>query len=113
VAGHEVPPEKCTPYDLEQAASHGDPVAKQMWENIGVELGTALANVIWLLNPDAIVIGGGVAKASDLLFNPIKRTIRERTLPLFHQNLRIVPAALGNEAGIIGNATLALEAAGG
>ena len=112
VAGQEVPPEQCTPYDLMQAASHGDPVAKQMWENVGAELGCALVNMIWLLNPDAIVIGGGVAKAGDLLFNPIKRTIRERTLPLFHEHLRIVPAALGNEAGIVGNATLALEAAG-
>ena len=110
VAGHEVPPEQCTPYDLTQAASHGDPVAKQMWENVGLELGCALVNTIWLLNPDAIVIGGGVAKAGDLLFNPIKRAIRERTLPLFHEHLRVVPAALGNEAGIIGNATLALEA---
>jgi glucokinase len=53
-----------------------------------------------------------VAKAGDLLFNPIKRTIRERTLPLFHEHLRIVPAALGNDAGIIGNAILALEAVG-
>ncbi|MEI9897055.1 MAG: hypothetical protein WDN28_25135 [Chthoniobacter sp.] len=52
-----------------------------------------------------------MAKAGDLRFNPVRRTIRERTLPLFHENLRIVPAALGNEAGIIGNATLALEAA--
>ena len=111
VAGRDVPPEKCTPFDLEKAARDGDPVAKQMWENVGTELGCALVNMIWLLNPDAIVIGGGVAMAGDLLFNPIKRTIRERTLPLFHENLRIVPAALGNEAGIIGNATLALEAA--
>jgi glucokinase len=112
VAGQEVPPEQCTPYDLEKAASNGDPVALQMWENVGTELGCALVNMIWLLNPDAIVIGGGVAKAGDLLFDPIKRTIRERTLPLFHERLRIVPAALGNEAGIVGNATLALEAAG-
>ncbi|EDY17483.1 ROK family protein [Chthoniobacter flavus Ellin428] len=111
VAGRNVPVEECTPYDLEKAARNGDPVAKQMWENVGLELGCALVNMIWLLNPDAIVIGGGVAKAGDLLFGPIQRTIRERTLPLFNQNLRVVPAALGNEAGIIGNATLALEAA--
>jgi glucokinase len=83
-----------------------------MWENIGGELGCALVNTIWLLNPDAIVIGGGVAKAGDLLFEPIMRTIRARTLPLFHEKLRVVPAALGNEAGIIGNAALALDAMG-
>ena len=82
-----------------------------LWDDIGIELGCALTNTIWLLNPDVIVIGGGVAKAGDLLFNPIIRTVRERTVPLIHQQLRIVPAELGNEAGIIGNATLALEAA--
>ena len=55
---------------------------------------------------------GGVANAGDLLFEPIRRIIRLRTIDLFHENLRIVPAALGNEAGIIGCATLAAEAAG-
>jgi len=110
VAGREVPPEECTPYDLEKAARAGDAIARKMWENIGGELGCALVNTIWLLNPDAIVIGGGVAKAGDLLFEPILRTIRARTLPLFHEKLRVVPAALGNEAGIIGNAALALAA---
>ena len=45
----------------------GDPIAKQLWAQLGMELGVALANVVWLLNPDTIVIGGGVAKAGDLL----------------------------------------------
>ena len=111
-AGQEKSVEDCTPRDLTEAAHAGDPVAKGLWESIGTELGCAFSNAIWLLNPDAIVIGGGVAQAGDILFDPIKRTIRERTLPLFYDNLRIVPAALGNEAGIIGNAVLALEAAG-
>jgi len=111
-AGREVPVEQCTPRDLEQAALDGDPVAAGLWEQIGVELGCALANAIWLLNPDVIVIGGGVARAGDLLFAPVRRTVQERTIGLIHENLRIVPAVLGNEAGIIGNATLALEAAG-
>jgi glucokinase len=111
-AGREVPRDRCTPRDLTEAAQAGDPIAQKLWDNIGTELGCAFANAIWLLNPDAIVIGGGVAQAGDILFEPIKRSIRERTLPLFYENLRIVPAALGNEAGIIGNACLALEAAG-
>jgi glucokinase len=58
------------------------------------------------------VIGGGVAKAGNLLFDPVRRTVRERTIDIVHENLRIVPALLGNDAGIIGNATLALEAVG-
>ena len=110
-AGRDVSPEECTPRDLEQAALRGDPIALQLWDQLGVELGCALSNAIWLLNPDVIVIGGGVAKAGNLLFAPVQRTIRERTIGLIHQDLRVVPAMLGNEAGIIGNACLALDAA--
>ena len=112
-AGREVPVEQCTPLDLEHAARAGDPIAIGLWHRIGAEIGCALVNAIWILNPDTIVIGGGVAKAGNLLFDPIRDMIRHRTLALFHEHLRIVPAALGNAAGIIGCATLAAEAAGG
>lgn len=111
-AGRAVPEECCTPLDLQQAALGGDPIALGLWESIGTEIGCAFVNAIWLLNPDAIVVGGGVAKAGSLLFDPILRTIRERTLPLLHENLSVVPAALGNDAGMIGCATLAIENAG-
>ena len=111
-AGREVAVEDCTPLALAESARGGDAIALGLWDAVGVEIGAALVNVVWLLNPDAIVIGGGVAKAGDLLFTPIRRTIRERTQALFHENLRLVPATLGNEAGMIGCATLAVEAAG-
>jgi glucokinase len=62
------------------------------------------------LNPDAVVIGGGIAKAGPLVFDPIIRTIRDRVSPLFFEELKVVPAQLGNDAGIIGCAELALEA---
>lgn len=100
---------ECTPADLAKAAVAGDPIAKQVWEEVGTELGAALASVIWILNPDTIVIGGGVARAGALIFEPIERTIKQRTIRIFHENLRIVPAVLGNDAGIIGSATLALD----
>lgn len=109
-AGRAVPAEKCTPLALAESARLGDAIALGLWDALGVEIGAALVNVIWLLNPDAIVIGGGVAKAGDLLFTPIRRTISERTQALYRENLRVVPAALGNEAGMIGCATLAAEA---
>lgn len=110
-AGRAVPLEQCTPRDLQEAGLAGDAIALGLWDSIGTEIGCAFVNAIWLLNPDAIVVGGGVAQAGDLLFDPIIRTIRERTLPLFHENLRVIPAQLGNEAGMIGCATLAVEAA--
>jgi glucokinase len=101
--------EQCTPEALAKAAHAGDSVAKQLWAHIGMEIGVALANVVWLLNPDTIVLGGGVAKAGDLLFEPIRKTIQEVTMPTFYEGLKIVPAALGNDAGAIGSASVALD----
>jgi glucokinase len=108
-AGKLVPLEQCTPLALETAANAGDPVAKQLWAQFGKEIGVALANVVWLLNPDAIVIGGGVANAGDLLFEPIRRTIMSVTMPTFYEGLKVVPAKLGNDAGVIGSASIALD----
>jgi glucokinase len=100
-----------TPLFLETAAHGGDEIAAKLWEEIGFEIGLMLTNIVWLLNPDRIVIGGGVAKAGPLLFEPIMRTIRERTSAVFHEKLDLVPAELGNDGGIIGSAALALDAA--
>jgi glucokinase len=108
-AGRLVPIEQCTPAAMETAAHSGDQIAKQLWAQIGRELGVALANVVWLLDPDSIVLGGGVAKAGDLLFDPIRKTIQSVTMPTFYENLKIVPAALGNDAGCIGSASIALD----
>ena len=104
------PLEKCTPAELAALATAGDHIAIALWDAIGTDIGAALADGVWLLNPDTIVIGGGIAAAGDIVIAPIQRTICERTSSLFHEQLRVVPAALGNEAGIIGAAELALEA---
>lgn len=103
-------PEDLTPLFLEKAALSSDEIAVKLWEEIGFEIGIMLTNIVWLLNPDRIVIGGGVAKAGPLVFEPIKRTIRERTSGVFHEHLEVVPAELGNDGGIIGSAALGLEA---
>ena len=110
-AGRDLSPEQCTPMDLQKAAAEGDAIALRIWEDLGTELGSALASVVWIINPDIIVIGGGVAKAGELIFDPVRRAVCARTSEVVHRNLRIVPAALGNDAGIIGNAILAFEAA--
>ena len=94
---------------LTKAALAGDNLALQLWAEIGLKLGVGLTNVIWLLNPDRIVIGGGVAKTGDLLFSHVRRTIQTRCEKTFWGKLDVVPATLGNDAGIIGAATLALE----
>ena len=101
--------EQAEPEKLSEAADAGDPLALELWSEIGLKLGVGLSNVIWLLNPNRIVLGGGVAKAGERLFSKIINTIRERTEKTFWEKLQIVPATLGNDAGIIGAATLALE----
>ena len=102
--------ENCTPAELAALANGGDHIAIALWDAIGTDIGAALADGVWLLNPDTIVIGGGIAAAGDIIIDPIRRTICERTSTLFHEQLKVVPATLGNDAGIIGAAALALEA---
>ena len=94
---------------LSKAADDGDKLADKVWQDIGTKIGVGLTNVIWLVNPDRIVIGGGVAKAGERLFGYIRQTIRTRCEKTFWEKLDVVPATLGNDAGIIGAAALALE----
>ena len=97
-----------TPYIVAEAAKQGDVVAKKIFEIVGGYIGIGLASVVNLLNPEKVVIGGGVADAGDLLFNPIKKTLSERTMPIQGAAVEIVHAELGNTAGVIG-ASLLIE----
>lgn len=103
-------PEDCTPKELAEAANAGDDIARQIWDDVAGWLGTALTSIAWLLNPDAFVIGGGVAQAGDLIFDPLKRKVRSMLSQVVWENLQILPARFSNEAGIIGNAALAADA---
>lgn len=100
---------ECTPAALSEAANSGDKIAVQIWENIASKLATAIMNACWLLNPEAIVIGGGVAKAGALLFGPLEKSLHAQLSPAFCEHLAILPAHFCNDAGIIGAAALALE----
>ncbi|MDB4408665.1 ROK family protein [Akkermansiaceae bacterium] len=104
--------EECTPEKLAKAAVYHDEIALKIWDAVAKKLATAIMNCCWLLNPQAIIIGGGVAKAGSTLFAPLDQHLRAQLSDPFKENLRILPARFGNEAGIIGAATLALEQAG-
>jgi glucokinase len=103
--------EECSPLGLEVAANAGDTIAHKVWEEVGFAIGITLCDIVWLLNPDRVVIGGGVARAGEYVFGPIRRVIEQRTIRIFHEGLTIVPAKLGNDAGMIGSAALALDKA--
>lgn len=103
---------ECTPAALAKAALNDDEIALGIWDQIGAKLASAIMNCCWLLNPQAVIIGGGVAKAGDLLFNPLTAHLYSQLSPSFKENLMILPARFGNEAGMVGAASLALEEAG-
>jgi glucokinase len=68
-----------TPYIVAKAAEAGDPVAKRIFEKMGYYIGMGLTSVINLLNPEKIIIGGGSAECGELLLDPIRRTINDRS----------------------------------
>jgi len=108
-AGKNLSDEEAHPDHLIKAAEAGDELADKVWADIGLKIGVGLTNVICLVNPDRIVIGGGVANAGERLFGYIRQTVRTRCEKTFWEKLEIVPATLHNDAGIIGPATLAVE----
>lgn len=95
-----------TPYIVSVAAQEGDPVAKQIFRIMGEYIGMGLTSVVNLLNPEKIIIGGGVAEAGDILLEPIRQTIQKRAMTIQKGAVEIVPAQLGNNAGVIGASLL-------
>ena len=95
-----------TPYMVAKAAEEGDPVAKRIFEIVGEYIGIGLTSVINLLNPEKVIIGGGVAESGELLLAQIRKTIKERAMVVAGNAVEIVPAQLGNSAGVIGASML-------
>lgn len=91
------------------AARQGDECALAVVSAAAAQLGTVLAGVVNLLNPELVVIGGGVAGAGELLLGPVRAEIRRRSLPRAAATVEVVPARLGPEAGALGAALLAQE----
>ena len=93
-----------------ELAHDGDPVARDAIETVGRALGVGLANLVNVLNPEVIVIGGGVIAAGEMLLEPARREMCERALRPARDAVRIVAAAFGEEAGMVGAALMAREA---
>ena len=93
---------------ITEAARDGDELALSIFETTGDYIGAGIASLAVILDPEAVVIGGGVIDAGDILLNPI-RTGMEKYMPFAgkHPHPQIVAAQLGNEAGLVGVADLA------
>jgi glucokinase len=96
-----------TPEIIARAAGRGDEAARELLRESGEYLGIALASIVNLLDPEVIVIGGGISRAGELVLEPARATMRRRSMKLEGREIPIVPAALGDDAGVIGASFLA------
>lgn len=106
-------PAQITPKTIAQAARRGDPLAREIFDNMADCLATAFASVTYLLQPEVIIVGGGVAQSGRVLFDPLRRHLKKRLHPFFADRIRVIPAVLGEDAGIVGCAALVFQAAKG
>ncbi len=100
---------RITPEMIEEAAKAGDGVAKFIIDETGFILGVWLASMITLLDPDAIVIGGGVSQIGKPLFDKIRATIPHYTINRQAKNTPLLPAKLQKDVGIFGAASLFMQ----
>ena len=91
-------------------AAEGPGDARELLETVGFHLGVGISSFVTIFNPELVVVGGGFARAGDLLFDPARRVVAERTLTPARDVVRIVPAILGVEAGLIGAGLVGFEA---
>ena len=105
----DVDPDRLTSADVSAAADGGDEVAAAIWDESVTLLAAGVASIIHAFNPSLVVVGGGVTNAGDLLFEPLRRAVAERTMPWLHDAVTLVPAALGDRAGILGAVAVALD----
>lgn len=97
-------PVPVTARDVAEAAEHGDAEARDLIARAGMYIGLGCTNLIHIINPEVIVIGGSVAKSGPWLFEPIIQTVLQRAFQRPAQTTRIVPAQLGDDVGLIGAA---------
>ncbi|MCZ3387872.1 MAG: ROK family protein [Actinomycetia bacterium] len=93
---------------ITRAAAKGDPLALAALEDVGEWLGRGLASLVAVLDPELIVVGGGVSESGDLLLDPARRALASSVMGAGRRPLpRVVAAELGNAAGVVGAAMLA------
>lgn len=106
----EMDPEKITSLDVSIAAGKGDQLAKDVYEFTGNMLGEACADFATFASPEAFVFFGGMAKAGDLLFDPIKRSYDEHVMPIFRGKAQFLVSSLdGASAAVLGASAIGWE----
>lgn len=100
------------PAELGKLAQEGDPEALAFWQQYGQILGVGIASLIYVLTPEAVIIGGGVSASAKFFFPATIAEIERRVLPSSRKGLQLLEAQLGNNAGMVGAAKLAWQIIG-
>ncbi|MGE5054587.1 MAG: ROK family protein [Acidobacteriota bacterium] len=103
---------RITAHDVAAAARKADPLAVEIFRRAGTLLGYGIANMVSLLNPQVIILGGGLAAVSDLYLDSLRAAVLERAQPLSAAQVKVVVSRLGDKANLLGCARLAWDHAG-
>jgi glucokinase-like ROK family protein len=106
-----IPIENLTAEDVAKAARRGDLPSQEIIMRAGTFIGIAIAGLVNLFNPGAVIIGGGVAQVGDLLTTSIRKAVRERSLRASEQSVRITTAMLGQRSSLMGATVQAINIA--
>jgi len=101
------------PEELCRRAEAGEPEAQAVWVSYGQLLGTGISSLLYLFTPELVLLGGGLSAATPLFLPALWQEVEQRVLAVSREGLRIERCALGNGAGRLGAARLALERLGG
>ena len=98
-----------TPLELGRLAKEGDRDALKFWQQYGTILGAGITSLIYVLTPEAVILGGGISAAAEYFFPATEAEIKRRVHPSSRVGLKLLKAQLGNDAGMIGAAKLAWD----
>jgi glucokinase len=101
--------EEITPKIISDAYKQGDRVATDIWIDVGVCLGALFTSLVNLLNPELIIIGGGISQRTEIMFETIEKKIKEQAMPKLAENVKVVQSKLGTDAGIVSAGALVFQ----
>jgi len=104
-----MPAEKIDAYEVADAARRGDMVGNEVYLKVGRLLGYGVANLVSLFDPEIVVIGGGLAGASDLFLDALRRGMKERAQPIAVKKVKVAVSRLGGDANLLGVAWAAMR----
>lgn len=101
--------EDISPKIISEAYQQGDSVATDIWIDVGVCLGALFTGLVNLLNPDIIIIGGGISRGVEIMFETIEKKIKEQAMAKLAEKVRVVRSELGTDAGIVSAGALVFQ----